>query len=148
MRTAGLLAALLLASPAMAELGGTLSTVEADQHRMSATRQVHQSAAYSVHEMRTAANSLVREYVTPQGKVFAVRYEGQFLGEANGLLASYAKPIGTAMRAIRNGQHRGGPVHVSLPGVEYHAIGHMRSYIVYAVLTDSLPQGVKMGDLQ
>jgi hypothetical protein len=139
---------LLLSISAMAELGGTLSTVQADQHRMSATRQVRQSAAYSVHEMRTATNSVIREYVSPQGKVFAVRYEGQFLGEANSLLAGYATPIGTAIKTTRSGLHRGGPVHVSLPGVEYHATGHMRSYVVYAVLTDSVPQGVNLGELQ
>jgi len=139
---------LWLSISAIAELGGTVSTVETDQHRMSATRRVSQAQAYSVHEMRTANNSVIREYVSPQGKVFAVSYQGQFLGEANSLLAGYAQQIGAALKTTRNGQHRGGPVHVTLPGVIYHATGHMRSYVVYAYLTDSVPQGVNLGELQ
>ena len=125
-----------------------MSTVQADQHRMSATRQVHQSTAYTVHEIRTTSNSVIREYVSPQGKVFAVSYQGQFLGEANSLLAGYATQIGAAIKTMRSGQHRGGPVHVTLPGVVYHATGHMRSYVVHAYLTDSVPQGVDLGELQ
>lgn len=140
--------ALLLSATAMAELGGNVRSVEADQQRMNATRRVSQSQLYSVHEIHTAANGLVREYVSPQGTVFAVSYHGQFLGEGNQLLAAYAQQIAPAMQSVRKGQHRGGPVTVRLPNVVYHAVGHMRSYTVQAYLPGSVPQGVNLEELQ
>ncbi len=139
---------LSLSVSAMAELGGDVSSVKADQQRMSATRSVSQAQAYSVHEIHTPANSVVREYVSPNGKVFAVSYRGQLLGEGNRLLAGYSEQIAPLVRSVHQGQHRGGPVTISLPGVVYHVTGHMRSYSMHAYLPGNVPQGVAAEELQ
>jgi hypothetical protein len=139
---------LLLSLAAVAELGGTESSVQADQQRMNATRRVTQAQAYAIHEIRTPNEGVVREFVSPGGKVFAVTYRGHFLGESNALLGKYADQLAQAVKTVHNGQHRGGPVKVQLPGLVYHASGHMRSYVIHAYLPDGIPQGVTMEELQ
>jgi hypothetical protein len=109
---------------------------------------VSQTPAYAIHEMHTANQGVIREFVSPEGKVFAVAYHGQLLGESNALLGSYAPQIGRALAGSRAGKHRGGPVSVQLPGLVYEASGHMRSYVVHAYVTESVPQGVKVEELR
>lgn len=139
---------LALSLGAQAELGGTEASVRSDQQRLRATRNVSQTPAYAIHEMRTANQSVIREFVSSEGKVFAVTYHGQLLGESNALLGSYAPQIGRALAASRGGKHRGGPVSVQLPGFVYEASGHMRSYVIHAYVTDSIPQGVRVEELR
>lgn len=139
---------LALSLSAMAELGGTTAGVQADQQRLNATRSVTQTAAYAVHEMHTPNNSVIREFVAPGGKVFAVTYRGQLLGESNALLGSYSAQIAQAAKTVHDGKHRGGPVNLEVQGVVYHATGHMRSYVVRAYLPASVPQGVTVEDLR
>ncbi len=139
---------LLLSISAMAELGGTVSSVQADQQRLNASRQVSQKQQYTVHEIRTRTNSVIREFVSTDGKVFAVSYRGQFPGEGNSLLAAYSKQVGMVLATAHNGQHRGGPVNFATPGLVFHVSGHMRSYLMNAYLPDSVPQGVAAEELQ
>lgn len=139
---------LLLSFSAFAELGGSVASVQADQQRVNGTRSVTQAPAYAVHEIHTANNNVIREFVSPAGQVFAVSYRGHLLGESNGLLGSYASQIAVAMKTVHNGHHRGGPVNLVLPGLVYQATGHMRSYVVHAYLPGNIPQGVKLEELQ
>jgi hypothetical protein len=139
---------LLLSLSAVAELGGDVRSVQTDQQRMNATRRVNAMSAYSVHEIRTGTSGVAREYVSPDGKVFAIFYHGPFLGEGNQLLASYAQQIAPALQSVHKGQHRGGPITVRLPNLVYHLSGHMRSYTVRAYLPGSVPQGVNLEELQ
>jgi hypothetical protein len=149
-RASGRAAAVVLALSlsATAELGGTTAGVQADQQRLNATRSVTQTAAYAVHEIHTPNNSVIREFVAPGGKVFAVSYRGQFVGESNALLGSYSPQIALAMKTVHNGKHRGGPVNIKVQGVVYHATGHLRSYIVRAYVPASVPQGVTVEELR
>ena len=139
---------LLLSTCAMAELGGTETSVRADQQRLNGTRSVTQAQAYALHEIRTPENNVIHEYISPDGKVFAVSYTGKMLGESNAILSAYSRQIARAMVAVRNGKHRGGPVNIELPGLVYHATGHMRSYMIRAYLPDSVPQGVTVEALR
>jgi Protein of unknown function (DUF2844) len=141
-------AVLMLSLSAMAELGANVSSVQADQQRMHGVRRVNQIQAYAVHEIRTPNNSVVREFVSTGGKVFAVAYHGNSLGESNGVLGSYAAQLAQAMKTVHGGRHVGGPVDIQLPGMHYHASGHMRSYTVRAYLPDSVPQGVSMEEIR
>ncbi len=72
-------ASLFLPSRASAALGGDVTSVEADQQQMKAKRAVQASGKYSVHEITTPYGTVVREYVSPDGKVFGVAWRGPFL---------------------------------------------------------------------
>jgi hypothetical protein len=81
---------LLLAPPARAALGGGLDSVESDRKALAATR--HQAMAepgYQVHELESDGLR-VRQYLSPQGVVFAVAWDGLAHPDLDTLLGPYA----------------------------------------------------------
>ncbi len=139
---------LLLPAAAMAELGGTASTVQADQQRVNGTRSVSQRAAYAKHEIRTGNNGVIHEFVGPDGKVFAVTYQGRFPGESNGLLGAYSAQLEQVQIASPGQNHVGGSVRVETPEMVYHAAGHLGYFSMTAYVKQSVPKGVAMEEIR
>jgi len=141
---------LLLAftSTARAELGGDQTTIRVDGQRLRGAVQVRQAQSYAVHEIRTESTGVVREYVSREGKVFGVAYDGPIIGESNRVLGSYSAQIAQAVKAKRGERHIGGPVVVRVGDLVYEASGHLRSYHVRAYVDSSVPQGVAKGDIR
>jgi hypothetical protein len=138
----------MLSFAAMAELGGTVQTVQADQQRLQGTRTVIARTAYQVHEIKTATNGVVREFVSPDGKVFAVTYEGRFPGESNGLLGAYANQLAQAKQAAAGKAHVAGTIHLESGYLRYHAAGHLGYFSMRAVVSNAVPSGVTMEEIQ
>lgn len=139
---------MLVSLSAMAELGGTAATVDNDRVRVGGTRRVVQAQAYAMHEIRTANNGVIHEFVGPNGNVFAVTYVGQFPGESNGLLGKYSAQVTQAVQARPGGQPAGRSVHVEMPGLRYHAMGHLRYFSMRAVVPENVPAGVNVEEIQ
>jgi hypothetical protein len=130
---------------ALAELGGGVESVKADQARLGATRQVQQAEGYTVHEMKTGSGIVVREYAAPAGTVFGVSWNGpvipdlrQLLGEQHFAEYQQARQAQTQP----GGRIHRGPIFVELPGLVVQMSGHQRSFHGVAILPQSLPQGV------
>src|ERR1700720_4163118 len=62
----------LLPRPALAALGGDVASVQGDQAYMKATLKTTQAHAYTVHEIKDTAGTVVKEFVSPAGKVLAI----------------------------------------------------------------------------
>lgn len=139
---------LLLSLTAMAELGGSVASVRADQQRLNGTRTVKQTQAYAIHEIRTVNNGVIHEFVSPEGKVFAVTYQGRFPGESNGLLGTYATQLAEASKLAQGQKQVGGSVHLQLPGLTYHAMGHMRYFSMTAYVPEGVPKGVALEEIR
>jgi hypothetical protein len=141
-------AALLLQAlsvPAFAELGGNLSSVEADQLKMKGTLHTTVAAAYTVHEIQTPAGTLVREYVAPTGIVFAVAWRGPKVPDLRQTLGAYFKQFAGAPRpAHPNHAH----FVVNEPNFVLQSSGHMRAYFGRAYDPQLLPQAVAVTDIQ
>ena len=125
--------------PAAAELGGSVSSIQADQEHMKGTRQVTANAAYSVHEIKAPTGTRVREFVSPGGTVFAVAWEGPATPDLRQLLGPYFDQYSQAIQSKRAGR---GPVLIRQNGLVVEAGGHMRSYSGRAYLPQMMPQGV------
>jgi hypothetical protein len=131
---------------ALAELGGGLESVQADQAHMGATRQVQQAEGYTVHEMQTGSGIVVREYAAPSGTVFGVTWNGAFVPDLRQLLgAQHFAEYQQALQAqtVQGGKIHRGPVDVELPGLVVQTSGHQRSFHGRAYLPQFLPQGVQ-----
>ena len=63
-------------TPANAALGDTLATVGADFQQLEAGARGAARTDFSVHELRTPAGTVIREYVGASGVVFAVSWQG------------------------------------------------------------------------
>ena len=80
---------LLLPLRASAALGGDVASVRADQQQMKAKCIVQANERYSVYEITTPYGTVVREYISPDGKVFGVAWRGPFLPDFQQILGTY-----------------------------------------------------------
>jgi hypothetical protein len=140
-----ILSSLLLPLRAIAALGGDVTSVEADRQQMKATRTVQAGEKYSVHEITTPYGTVVREYVSPDGRVFGVAWRGPFLPNLQQLLGDSYATFAQAAQDARSAQprhSRNAPLTVEQPGLVVHSGGHMRAYVGHAYVPGMIPQGV------
>jgi hypothetical protein len=131
--------------PAFAALGADAASVEADRASMKGQLRIAPAAGYTVHEIQTPANTVVREYVTPGGKVFAVSWRGPFLPDLRQTLGSYFAKYQEAASAPHGG-HR----HLSIeqPDLIVHSDGHMRAFYGLAYVPMLLPLNLSIDDIK
>ena len=136
------------AGRALAELGGDMTTVAADQQQMQGTkRSVHRAESYAAHEYEAQSGTVVREYVSPGGKVFGVAWQGPRIPDLRQLLGAYYDQYESAASAARNVRHRG-PLLIQEPGLVVQSGGHMRAYSGWAYAPDLLPAGVRAEEIR
>jgi uncharacterized protein DUF2844 len=139
------LALIVLAVPAFAELGGTLASIQADQLKMGASRQVTSTSGYQLHEMQSPQGIRVREYASPNGIVFGVTWNGPWMPDLRQLLGPYFNQY---MVAAQGKKAARGPVTIQLPGLIIERGGHARSFFGRAYVPQIIPQGVTADAIQ
>jgi hypothetical protein len=143
-------AALLIAAatPATASLGGDAASVQADQVHMQGSRRTMVAKSYTVHEIQVATGTVVREFVSPEGKVFGVAWEGPWPPDMRQVLGSYFDQFVQAARS-RGGARMGRrPLVINQPGLVVQTGGHMRAFAGRAYVPEMLPSGVGAENIQ
>lgn len=147
-RNASLIVAVSLLSAmstvCFAALGGDLTSIQADQTRMRARREVTQAARYSMHEMRTESGIRVREFVSPAGKVFGVSWQGPTRPDMQQLLGSYYDEYTRSLPVRR--VH--GPVTIQTGNAILQSGGHQQALFGRAYVPDLVPDGVRLEEIQ
>jgi uncharacterized protein DUF2844 len=138
--TMALLGAMMLVLPlsAWAALGGDISSVEADTAQSGGTVRILKMATHSVHEIRTASGVMVREYVSPAGKVFGVAWQGPANPDLRQVLGAYYDQLTAASRAA-SGPVRGRPFVIQEPNLVVQMSGTMRAHFGRAYDPTLLP---------
>lgn len=138
------LGVLVLPFSASASLGGVAASVQADQIQMNAALRTTAAANYTLFEIQTPSGTLVREYVSPTGLVFAVAWEGPALPDLRQLLrdffTSYVEGANAAGAGVR-------PRVVKQPGLVVYAAGHMRAFYGRAYVPGLIPKGVNLEEI-
>ncbi|ALE56244.1 DUF2844 domain-containing protein [Paraburkholderia graminis] len=169
-RRAGLVTALMLSCSlsavpsAHAALGGAPMTPPADASVSARTLQpssavirsasgaassASATASYTVRETTLGNGTVVREYLTTDGTVFAITWRGPQMPDLNELLGSYFPQYVAgvkAARAARGGAR--GPVAVDQSSLVVQSGGHMGAFSGRAWLPPALPAGVSGSDIQ
>ena len=145
------------ATSAYAALGETADSIAADAASFNAVtvQQVARPArnapavkAYTVDRMTIASGIEVKEYVSPNGRVFAVTWRGRRPPDLAVLLGSYFTQYQNAANA--GGLTAHGLHHASVRGsdVTVETAGHMRDMWGRALLPALLPPGVEQAEIQ
>jgi hypothetical protein len=127
------------AFPAGATLGDTVESVVTDQSKLHAKRSVVERQEYTIHEITGDDGTLVREYVTPAGKVFGVSWTGPTIPDLSQLLGTYNAEFQNSLRS-KSGRRKAAVVRNSDLVVENS--GHTRAFHGRAYLNSILPSGV------
>jgi hypothetical protein len=168
-----LLSLILLApSPSFASLGGDLNSVLSDQLQFQGSETVTQMGSYEVHEIQIQASqvatslaptsqsetsqpttklnssngmnaTVVREYVSPAGVVFAVTWHGTFLPNMRQLLGSHFQQFVEAVKQQSSSRPGRRPLQVVQPDFVVQMSGNPRSHAGRAYLPGILPSGVQ-----
>jgi hypothetical protein len=139
---------LALPIPALAALGGDVTSVQADQAQMKGTLETTSAANYTLHEIKGAAGTVVREYASSGGAVFAVSWHGPTMPNLPQILGSYFQTFSDAAQAQRAARRGHGPLYIQQPGLVVESAGHMRSFSGRAYDPGKLPQGVSANDIR
>ena len=139
MRTfCGVLLILSLGAPPLCgALGDAESSVSADRQflRGQIRDEVHES--YRLHQITDASGGVVREYVSPAGKVFGVSWQGPFVPNLQQLLGSYFTYLQQYAHS-QTGRH-GGPLIIKNGNFVFSSGGHMGWRHGHAYVPSLLP---------
>jgi len=147
--TGALLSSIVLtaavATPAFAALGGDSATVQADVARMKGALRITSSAGVTVHEITTSYGTVVREYLTPGDKVFAVSWHGPVNLDLRQMLGDYY----TQYEQAASMPHPGGHRHLAIeqPGLVVQVSGRMRAFVGRAWVPGLVPQNFSVNDI-
>ncbi|MFZ0807253.1 MAG: DUF2844 domain-containing protein, partial [Candidatus Sulfotelmatobacter sp.] len=141
-----------VAPPCFASLGGDAVSVATDQAQLHGSLQTRQMQSFAVHEIRpqtgTADSTVIREYVSPAGKVFAVTWEGPMLPNMRQLLGPYFQQFADAVQSEASSSRARRPLNIVRPDFVVQLSGRSRSFSGRAYLPQMLPAGVQPGDIQ
>ncbi len=141
--------AAMLPVRAFAELGGDVKSVERDRAKMKAAITVKPTERYTIHEMTATSGSTVREYATPDGKIFAVAWHGPFHPDYQQLLGPYFAQLQQATaQAAQQHRARRAPVMIEARGFVFQSFGHFRALAGRAYLTQAVPSGVSVEEIR
>ena len=141
-----LLTVALASGSALATLGGPVDSVETDRAALSAVRHnVSPGTTYTVHEFAYNGTT-VREYVSAQGIVFAIAWNGNRSPDLATLLGSYANEY---QNALQNTPHQPGVRHSSIKSdnVVVQSWGQVHNLQGRAYAPALIPAGVTIDEI-
>jgi hypothetical protein len=144
----GIFIALLMTPQRLqAALGENTNSVESDRRAISAAREnVSAFSNYTVHAISSHATT-IREYVSQDGIVFGVAWNGLIHPDLTPLLGSYA---GEYREALLQAPRLHGRRHfeVKAQHVVVEKWGHMRNHRGRAYIPSLMPTGVSTDDIK
>ncbi len=162
------IALLWLPLHAFATLGGDAASIDADRAALGPATAAAASAAAAtptspapaspappslpgttIQTLTLNTGTIVREYLSSAGVVFAVSWEGPVLPQLRQLLGpDNFKQYTSAMDTERSQSGSRGYANVRLPDLAVESAGHMGAFFGRAWLPPSLPVGVTAKDIQ
>jgi Protein of unknown function (DUF2844) len=136
------------ATPARAALGGSAASVTADSALMRAVPRSTSLVQYDVQQIQSG-DLTVREYVTRQGQVFAVTWQGPEMPNLQQLLGDYFgsfKAAAVAAHRSYPGIHR--QLSITRSDFVLLSSGRMRDFHGLAYVPALVPAGVSVSALQ
>jgi Protein of unknown function (DUF2844) len=130
---------------ASATLGEPETTVQTDVAKAHASIKSSQDReGYRVHEIELPSGTVMREFVAPSGKVFAVAWQGPTRPDLRQALGQYFDSYVSAPRSkFADRRH----VQIQQGDLIVQSSGHMRALTGRAYLVSAIPSGVNLGDL-
>lgn len=124
--------------PAWAVLGQSRESVRLDAENLKGTQTTTEMSGYSVEQINRTDGVVLKEFVSPEGKVFGISWRGPTMPNLSNLLGPYFP----AFQQANQSTHRRGPISVHTGPLVVETGGHQRLFHVRAYLADQLPSGV------
>ena len=137
--------AALIPQVASATLGEPEVTVQADVAQLhAAIKSSEDRTGYRVHEILLPSGTVMREFVAPNGNVFAVAWQGPTRPDLRQALGQYFDAFASAPRSKFSDRRH---LQIQQGDLVLQSGGHMRALSGRAYLQSAIPSGVNIGDL-
>jgi hypothetical protein len=134
-----------LPHPAWAALGGNTDSVETDRVRMNGLTRPVPGGPLRKQELQLPSGTVVTEFLTATGVVYAVTWKGPALPDLHQVLGDYFSHYQTA---ARNPVVRHRLVRIDSPDIVIESSGKMRAFVGRAWVPALLPSGVTAAEIQ
>jgi len=141
---AGILGSACAPHVARAALGEPEATISDEAQQQHASLKSTERANYRVHDLSLPSGTVLREFVTPGGNVFAVAWSGPVIPNLRQALGRYYDTFAAAAAARHGGRH---PLVIHQDDLVMRSSGHMRAFRGLAYLPQALPAGVTADEL-
>ncbi len=131
--------------PAFAALGGNAASVDADVAKMKGQARAVPAGGYTVSEITLPSGTVVREYVSADGKVFAVTWKGTTVPDLQQTLGTYFEQYKAASSVPHAGHHQ---LNIQQPDLVVRTGGHMRAWRGMAYVPSLLPPNFSLDQIQ
>ena len=132
--------------PAFATLGGDAASVDADVVKMKAQSRATPAAGYTVSEITLPTGTVVREYVSAEGKVFAVTWKGPAVPDLQQTLGTYFETMKAAASVPHGADHH--HLTVTTTDLVLQTGGHMRAHVGRAYVPSLLPPNFSLDEIK
>jgi Protein of unknown function (DUF2844) len=142
------LGAVLLAGPvlpAFAALGGDAASVDDDTAKMKGQARATPANGYTISEITLPSGTVVREYVSSEGKVFAVTWSGMAVPDLRQTLGTYFEEYKAAAAAPHSGHNH---LTIRQSDLVVTTGGHMRAWRGQAYVPSLLPPNFSLDEIK
>jgi hypothetical protein len=101
-----------------------------------------------IFEIDGPTGTTVREFVRPDGMVFAIAWEGRFVPEMYQFLGSYFDKYSAAVKAETREYVGRRPLDIHLPDFVFQSNGHMGWYYGRAYLPQNVPKEARLEEIR
>jgi hypothetical protein len=140
------LGAVSVTLPAFAALGGDAISVDADVARMKGQAHATPAVGYTVSAITLPTGTVVNEYISAAGKVFAVTWKGPSVPNLQQTLGSYFSAFQAAGATPHGGNHH--QLRVQQADFVMQTGGHMRAWRGTAYVPSLLPPNFSLDDIK
>ncbi len=132
--------------PAFAALGGDAASVDTDIARMKGQARSRPAGGYTVSEITLPSGTVLREYISAEGKVFAVTWSGAVVPDLQQTLGTYFGQYKAAAAATpHTGHHQ---LRVQQSDLVVSTGGHMRAWSGRAYVPSLLPPNFSLDEIK
>jgi len=131
--------------PAFAALGDAAASVDTDVAKMKGQARATAAGGYTVNEITLPSGTVVREYVSAEGKVFAVTWKGTTVPDLQQTLGTYFAQYKAAAAAPHSGHNH---ISIQQPELVLYTGGHMRARNGKAYVPALLPPNFSPNDIK
>jgi hypothetical protein len=132
--------------PAFAGLGGDAASVAADVAKMKGQARATPVAGYTMSEITLPSGTVVHEFVSSEGKVFAVSWKGMAVPDLSQTLGTYFAEYNAAATATPHASHHN--LTVQQTDLVVRTGGHMRNWYGQAYVLSLLPPNFSLDDIK
>jgi len=125
------------AAPVWAALGEPESTVSADGQFLRGQIRDEVHPGYRLHQITDPSGAVIREYVSPGGRVFGISWQGPFVPSMQQLLGTYFTYVQQYAQG-QTGRHSG-PLSIQKNNFVFISGGHMGWRYGHAYVPSLLP---------